>query len=183
MRPVLDDHAPAAVLADDIALLVRDLDAVELALRLVHGLLKVRVEVPHDGLPLDLSVRDAIEQKLHIRRKMNIHDLRELLTHDPVDDLAELGHVEVLLFLRDIAAGDDRRDRRRVGGRTADSELFQRPDQRRLRVVGGRLSVVLLRLEPGQRESGLLRKALRTAAARESLIFLRHIDIHEACAL
>ena len=41
-----------------------------------------------------------------------------------IDYLAELGHIEILVLLGHIAAGDDRRDRRRVGTGTSDAQFL-----------------------------------------------------------
>ena len=59
------------------------------------------------------------------------------------DDLADLLGVQAPLLDPDVAAVDDRRDRRRVGRRPADAVLLERLDQRRLGVPRRRLGEVL----------------------------------------
>ena len=116
VRTILDDHISSAFLADDIRLLIRDLDLLQILLGCLYRLIQIRVE---SSLRLFSSVPcrppTGIQQRLHIRGKIHIHDARESILHNIIYDLAKLRHIQVLIFLNDIAAGNDRRDRRRIG--------------------------------------------------------------------
>ena len=62
---------------------------------------------------------------------------------------------QAALLDRDVAAVDDRGDRRRVRGRPADAVLLERLDERRLRVARRRLGEVLGRLGVARRVHAL----------------------------
>ena len=108
MRAILDDHMAAAVLTDDVTDFILDLDLVQLLLRTRNGLLKIRIKIPYDRLPLYCTVCNAIQKHLEVRGKAQIHDLRELFAHNVIDDLAKLRDIEILLLFRNISACQDR---------------------------------------------------------------------------
>ena len=135
MRAILNYHVAPALVTDHIRHLVSNLDALKRLLRFFNRLVKIRIKVFDNGLPADRAVPDAVEQVLHICRKLQIDDGWERLLHHPVDYLAKLSHIEVLIFLRYIAARDDCRDGRCIGTWPSDALLFQRLDERRLCIM------------------------------------------------
>ena len=179
MGTVLDHHVAAALLADLVGHLVLDRDLLELSARPLDGLVQVRVEVLDDGLPLHGAICHTVEKRLQVRRKARIHDGGELLLHDPVDGLAELGHVQVFVLLRHVVAGENRRDGRRVGRGAADSLLLEGMHQRCLCVVGNGLGEVLLCIQLLQGKLCVLRDAVSLRGAL-LVVICRRIDLEEA---
>ena len=77
-------------------------------------------------------------------RELQIHDVGEVLLHEPGHDLTQRRGAQILALLDDVIVGRDGGDRRGVGGGAADALLLHGADQRRLRVAGGRLRELLV---------------------------------------
>ena len=74
-----------------------------------------------------------------------IDELTEVFDQQVGDHLANVLRAQPPLDHLDVAAVDDRRDRRRIGRRAADAALLERLDQRCLGVARRRLREVLAR--------------------------------------
>ena len=109
MRSVFYHHVSSALVADNIRDLVLDLDFLQLLLRHFHRGFQIRIEIPHNRLPVHSALSDAV-------------------LHNLVDHLSQLRHIQILRFLDNVTSAKQRRDRRRVGTRTSDSQLLQRLD-------------------------------------------------------
>ena len=83
-------HPSSAYLTDLIRFLICDVDRLKRSLGLIHRCHEIRVEVSDDRLPRGQSSPTLSNRELQIRRESDIHDAREALLHDPVDNLAEL---------------------------------------------------------------------------------------------
>ena len=148
VRAILNHHVASALVADHIRHLVSDLDALQRPLRLFHRL----CQDPDKSFSTTVFQRDQCPSPMlssrYSRFAVNCKStmLGNALLHDPVDYLAKLRHIEVLIFLRHIAARDDCRDRRCIGTWTSDALLLQRLDQGRLCVMCRRLCKMLCRL-------------------------------------
>ncbi len=147
MAAVFVDHLPAAFFADDVGDFIFYAHSLQFRFRRLDFLLKARIELFHHRVPVQLSFGDLVQRRFHLRRKAKIHNVREGLQHEVVDDLAQFGGENVPAFLGDVMLLQNVRDRRRVGGRTAKAALFHFPDQRRFRIVLRRLGKMLLRCE------------------------------------
>jgi len=62
------------------------------------------VELAHDRHPFQPSLRNVVEALLHVGGEINIHDLREVLDEEVVDDGPQLRRLEPLVGSYDIAA-------------------------------------------------------------------------------
>ena len=117
------------------------------ALELLALLVDARLERPEERAqqrdPLALAAGDLVELLLHAGREREVHVLAEVRHEQVGDDLPDLLGVEAALLDPDVAALQDRRDRRRVRRRPADAVLLERLDQRRLGVPGRGLGEVL----------------------------------------
>ena len=60
-RQILDDHISSAFLADDIRLLICDLDLLQILLGCLYRLIQIRVKVLYDCFPVYLAVPDGIQ--------------------------------------------------------------------------------------------------------------------------
>src|SRR5699024_7935231 len=78
---VLDDHLPAAQLADLLGLLLGHLEAgvLEGFLRLLHVLVEAGIEIGKHLLPGKLALLYLVELLLHMRGKGHINDILEAL--------------------------------------------------------------------------------------------------------
>ena len=97
---------PAAVLTDHVRLLVRHLDALA-----IHSLLsffqrlgEVVVELVERAHPVLVAVLDLIEIVLHFGCELCVNYLLEVILHQVCDDLTEVGRLESLALVLDIAA-------------------------------------------------------------------------------
>ena len=117
--------------------------ALESLFGVLHLLIEAAVEVREDVLPLALAGLYRVERVLHAGGELQIDDVGETLGHELGDDLTQNGRTQVLALLDDVLAVCDRRDRRRVGRRTANALFLHRADECRLRVTGGRLGELL----------------------------------------
>ena len=180
MRSVLYDHHPAAILAGNVADLILDLHFLQLCFCLIDRFLEIRIKILNDCLPLDLSVRDAVEKCFKIGREVYIDDLRELPAHDIIDHLAKLGDIQILLFLRDISSCQYRRNRRRICAGPSYAELFECSYQRSFRVMRCRLRKVLLRLHLTECERSFLRETSDCLVTARLFVLVRGIYIHES---
>ena len=137
--------------ADLVGLLGREVAALELLALLVDAVAERPVERPQQRHPGALAAGDLVELLLHPGRELEVDVVAEVLDeqvgHDPGDRLG----LQAALLDPDVAAVDDRRDRRGVGRRPADAVLLERLDQRRLGEARRRLGEVLGRRDVARR--------------------------------
>ena len=154
--------------ADLVGLLGREVAATQLASLLRHAIAERRVERLQERDPGALAARDLVELLLHPGGEGEVHVVAEMLDqqvgHDPGDRL----RVQTTLLDPDVAAIDDRRDRRRVGRRPADAVLLERLDQRRLGEARRRLGEVLGRRDLA--DIGAVALGERREAPRDLLV-------------
>ena len=143
MRPIFYNHVAAAQITDDICNLVMDLNLFQFFLCDFYRFIQVRIKIPHNRLPVDISLCHLIQQRFHIGRELLIHNRRKCFFHNSVDYLAKFRHVQVSIFLCQISSGKQRRNRRRIGAGTSDAEFFQRFYQGSLCEMRRRLSKML----------------------------------------
>ena len=155
MRSILDDHVAAALLTDHICDLVLDLNLLKLLFRRFYSRFQIRVKILYYRLPVYGSFLHPVQEPLHVRREICLHDAREGLLHHVVDYLSQLRQIQIFIFLDYVTAGDNRRNRRRVGAGTSDSQFLQSLYEGCLRIMGRRLSKVLLTFKFLQRERRL----------------------------
>ncbi len=137
------DHHRVTQRADLVGRLGREVLPAELLALLVHERPERCVELPEEGHPGALPPRDLVELFLHASREREVHVAPEVLDEKVGHDLGDGLGVEPALPDRDVAAVDDRRERRRIGGGTAHPELFERLHERRLGEARRRLREVL----------------------------------------
>ena len=92
----------------------------------------------------EVALGDVVEFLLHVRGEGDVDHVGEVLDQLVGDDLADVGGREPLVLQRDVLTTLDRVDDRGVRGRTADAQLLQRLDERRLGEPRRRLGEVLL---------------------------------------
>ena len=178
MWSVLDDHVASALITEHIGLLITNRDLLDLRLCLLNRFLEIRVEVLDDRLPLRPTRRDTVEQGFHVRGERSIDDGREVLLHHIVNGETELGNEDVLLFLRDVTAGQQGTDGRCISRRTTDAVLLEGLYEGRLGIVCRRLCEVLFLIEAVERK-GLADRKLRKGNILLRLIFFRHVNREE----
>ena len=137
-----DDHR-VALRADLVAGLGGDVAALDGLADLVDALLERAEERAQQRDPRPVALGDLVELLLHPGREREVHVLAEVQDEEVGHDLADLLGMQAPLLDPDVAAIDDRRDRRGIGRRAADAVLLERLDQRRLRVPRRRLGEVL----------------------------------------
>src|SRR5207248_11648995 len=155
--PVALEVRPVAADAEDDS--ASDLERVDLACvdraEVRDELVKASVPVPEveAAQPLDAVLVpgcDAVEVVLHPGGEVVVDEPAEVLLEEGDDREGEEGRDEGRAPLEHVAAVEDRAEDRRIRRRTADAQLLERPDERRLRVAGGRARLVTLRLERAQ---------------------------------
>ena len=151
---VLDDHLPAAQLADLLGLLLGHLEAgvLEGFLRLLHVLVEAGIEIGKHLLPGKLALLYLVELLLHMRGKGHINDILEALLHKPGDHLAQGRGPQALFLFDDIVAILDGGDDAGVGGRPSHALFLHGAHQRCLGIARRGLGKVLLRLHAGEVE-------------------------------
>ena len=102
-----------------------------------------RVELAQQRHPGALAAGDLVELLLHPGGELEVDEVAEVLDEQVGHDLADRLRPQPSLLDADVAAIDDRRDRRRVRRRPADAVLLERLDQRRLGEARRRLGEVL----------------------------------------
>ena len=180
MRSVFYHHVSSALVADNICDLVLDLYFLQFFLRHFHRSFQIRIKIPHNRLPVHRSLSDAVEQRFHIGGKMLIHDARERFLHNLVDHLSQLRHIQILRFLDNVTSAKQRRDRRRVGTRTSNSQLLQRLNQGRLRIMCRRLCKMLLLIKGIQRKLRVLIDSFQQNIVRVLLVVLGRVHRHKS---
>src|ERR1700694_4234077 len=88
----------------------------------LHRYRERSVEIAQHLSPIHLAFLDLVEIGLHVRRELDVEDIREALHHYPLDLLAELRREEPSLLECRVAAINDRRNDRGVGRWPAGSE-------------------------------------------------------------
>ena len=88
---------------------------------------------------------DVVELLLHVGREVGVDDVGEVLDQLVGHHVADVLGSEPSILQADVSAVLDRRDDRRVGGRTPDPELLELLHERSLGVPRRRLREVLLR--------------------------------------
>ena len=123
---------------------LRGLRAADRRFGVLNALLKRLPEVLQQWHPLALAPRNGVKGILHSSGEFVIHVLGEVVREETIDDRAHIGGHESTGLHLDVLAIAQGGDDGGVGGGPADSVLFQRPDQRRLRIARGRLGEMLL---------------------------------------
>ncbi len=97
--------------------------------------------------PAFLSPGDIIELLLHIRGKVDINQIGEVLLHQPGDGKRREGRDQFFSLHEDIAAFDDGIDDGSVSAGAPDSFIFKNFNQSCLGIAGGRLCLMFPALE------------------------------------
>ena len=155
-RTVLDDELSSALFAYLVGFLFPDLNLLEFFIRLVDGFLKIGIEIPDDGLPLNIAFFNTVEKSLDIGGELGIDYRRECLAHKIVHRMSDIGDIQVLLFLGHIASLDECCDGRSIGTGTSDALLFESSYKGAFGVMSGRLGKVLSGIEVIQSKNRLL---------------------------
>ena len=136
----------SAAVTDHIGLLVMDVHLLKLFLCCIHIMLQIRVEIAHNGLPLDSAILHAVKKPFHSRGEIHIHNTWKCLLHNAVYHFTKLCHIQVALLLGNIAAADNGGNGWRIGTWTSDSKLLHGLNQGSLCIMCRRLGKMLLRL-------------------------------------
>ena len=139
-----DDHR-VAFGADLVGRLGREVGALELLALLVDAVAQRRVERLQQRDPRALAAGDLVELLLHARRELEVDVVAEVLDQQVGHDAGDRLRAQAALLDPDVAAIDDRRDRRGVGRRATDAVLLEGLDQGRLGEARRRLGEVLRR--------------------------------------
>ena len=145
-RPAYRFHAlgPQAALA--LRMFSGGLDALDLGPGL-EVLLEPAVELAEGLVPVELAFADPVELRLHLRRELHFHDVREVLDQPVRDEHPQLGGHELALVLDDVHPVLDGGDDRGVGRRATNTIFFQGLNQAGLRKTRRRLGEFLLCVE------------------------------------
>src|SRR5262245_7164354 len=109
-------------------------------------LLVAVVELPQELDPLALAPRNLVEVFLHFGGEVRLDEVAEMIAQQcGYGERGEAGY-QGLALPEDVSAANDGGNRRRKGGRPADTESLQFLDERGLRIPRGRRGLVLLRL-------------------------------------
>ena len=100
--------------------------------------------------PLLVPGRDPVEVVLHRGGEVVVDEPAEVLLEQAHDREGEKGRHEGRAPLEDVAAIEDGAEDRGVRGRSADTELLERPHERRFGVARRRARLVALWLERSQ---------------------------------
>src|SRR4029453_2654768 len=119
-----DDHR-VAERADLVRGLGGEVRALELLALLVDARPQRLEELAQQRHPGALAPGDLVELLLHSRRELEGHVLAAVLAPQVGPHLPDLLGVQAPLLDPQVAAVDDGRDRRRVGGRPADAVLLE----------------------------------------------------------
>src|SRR6266566_6256063 len=111
----------------------------------LEGALERTVELLEHLDLAELTLGDVVELLLHVGREVGVDDVREVLDQLVGYHVADVLRSEPSILQTDVSAVLDRRDDRRVGGRTPDPELLELLHERSLGVTRRRLCEVLLR--------------------------------------
>ena len=147
--------------------------------RFVQHFFKRRIEVTQHVAPFHLSFFHLVQFFFHLGGEVHIHDGRKIFQHYVGDHIAQFGGIQAFFLPAHIAAGNDRSDGRCIGAGTADALFFQGAYQRGLRVPGGRLGEVLLRVDGGKVHAAAFFQH-RQNAFRRFLLVVRAFDIYGA---
>ena len=99
---------------------------------------EIRIKVSYNSLPAGISLPHAVQEEFQVRCEGKVHNAGEALLHDPVYHLAQLRHIEILIFFRDVPSRQDRGDGGSIGTGTSDALLLQSLYQGGLRIMGRR---------------------------------------------
>ena len=109
---------------------------------------------------------DLVKFAFHLGRKLNVHDLGEVLDQKVGHHHPKWSSMEPAFLLLHISTGLNGLDNRRVSTGTANTFLFQSLDQSGFAEPWRRLRVVLSRIDPGRKQR------LRHFKIRQQRIFL-----------
>jgi len=93
-------------------------------------------EVPQEGFPVELAIRDDVELFFEAGGEVIFHVAREEVLQECGDEAAFVFRHQRLAFDADIAAVFQRRHGGGIGGRAADAEFLEPLDQRGFGVAG-----------------------------------------------
>ena len=144
-----DDHAAPADVALFLAHLIGhlEIDALKVAFGFLERSVKAAVKIVQHRLPRHLALFDRIKCFFHARGKFGVDDIGEFILHQSRHHLAERRGAKVLALLDHIFAVKNGGNGGRIGGGASDAVLLHGADQGRVRIAGGRLGKVLLRLK------------------------------------
>ena len=103
--------------------------------------------------PLGLMIRHLIEAIFHLRGKIVVHQIAEVLFQAIGDNLTHFLGVEAAVFHPHVAAILNGRNDRRIGRRPADTPFFQLFDQRGFAKARRRFGKVLCRSQFDQAQA------------------------------
>ena len=124
MRSIFHNHISATDIADHVGHFILNFDLLKIFFRSLDCFFKIRIKVLYNRFPVNSSLADTVEQALHVCREMFIHDRWERFLHDLIYHFAEFCHVNVLIFLYNIASCKNRCNGRGIGTRTSDSKFL-----------------------------------------------------------
>src|SRR5687767_870872 len=113
-------------------------------------LLRAEVELLQELVRLALAARDLVKVLFHLRGEVGLDEVAEVVAQQLRHrERREAGHQRFALA-DDVAAADNRRNRRRVRRRSADPQALELLDERGFRESRRRRRFVLLRLDTEQ---------------------------------
>src|SRR5262245_45881787 len=128
-------------------------------------LLVAVVELTQELDPLALAPRNLVEVLLHFGGEVRFDEVAEMIAQQRgYGERGEAGY-QRLALPEDVSAANDGGNRRRKGGRPADTESLQFLDERGLRIPRGRRGLVLLRLGIEEDDGGAVAADLVANAA------------------
>lgn len=114
VRTVFDYHPAAAVFANDVGLLIADLNFLKFLLGGTDRFFQIRPKIADNGFPLQRSFFHRIQECFHIRCEVYIHNARKGLLHHLINNFTQFCDIQFTLLSGNISAIDDGRDCRRV---------------------------------------------------------------------
>src|SRR5579864_8251612 len=183
----LDDQGGAATLALFFRRLLHTLNVFHVLFSVFEILLEFFVELAQGVGPLLLAFLNLVELFFEAGGVLRVENVLEIFDEQVSDDQAYFGGHKFAAHLLHVLPFLDGAQDGGVGGRTADTALFQFLDQRSFVVARGRLGEVLLGLELAQREG--LACFQRRQLVLERLVFLVFaflgflVDLEEAVEL
>ena len=101
-------------------------------------------------MPFHLPRLNFIELLFHLRGKLHIQQIRKRLHQQIIRLFADVGRLEFTFLFLDVLTVNNRFHCRRICTRPANPKLFERLDQRRLRVTRRRNRKMLFRTQLAQ---------------------------------
>ena len=124
MWSIFDHQLTSADFTWDVRYLVFDFNFFQFRIRPLHCFFQIRIKITYYRFPVDIAAFYSIQKAFQIDGKVHVYNHRKGFLHDVVDDFSQLGDKKVFILLCHIASGKNRRNRRRVGTRTANPLLL-----------------------------------------------------------